>query len=148
MHIRHESNPSYAAQNFLLDGIAAEATKHGFPPHKPFAFFLYDDTDTIKGGIKGSNFYGSLYIDYIYVDPTLRGKGYGRALLEKAESWALDQECTFATLTTMSFEAKDFYLKCGYTIEFEQKGYMQDASMIYLRKNFKTVCHSDGPLGF
>ena len=135
MHIRHESNPSYAAQSFLLDGIAIEAANHGFPPHKPFSFFLYDDEAAIKGGIKGSNFYGSLYIDYIYVDPTVRGKGYGRALLEKAEVWALDQHCTFSTLTTMSFEAKDFYLKCGYTIEFEQKGYIQSTSMIYLRKN-------------
>lgn len=137
MYIRQESSPSYAAQNFLLDGITAEAHTHGFPPHTPFSFFLYDDTSMIKGGIKGSNFYGSLYIDYIYVDPTVRKQGYGRALLEKAEVWALDQQCTFATLTTMSFEAKNFYLKCGYVIEFEQKGYVQDASMIYFRKNFK-----------
>lgn len=141
MHIRHESNPSYAAQNFLLDGIAAEATGHGFPPHNPFAFFLYNDAHVVKGGIKGSNFYGSLYIDYIYVDPILRGEGYGRALLEKAESWALDQQCTFATLTTMTFEAKDFYMKCGYTIEFEQKGYMNNANMIYFRKNL--ICYPD-----
>lgn len=135
MYIRLESNPSYAAQNFLLDGITAEATIYGFPKHTPFAFFLYDDVQEIKGGIKGSNFYGSLYIDYIYIDPLLREQGYGRILLEKAESWALDQHCTFATLTTMNFEAKNFYLKCGYTIEFEQKGYMNDASMIYFRKN-------------
>lgn len=135
MYIRLESNPSYAAQNFLLDGITAEAKTHGFPPHTPFAFFLYDAVHTVKGGIKGSNFYGSLYIDYIYIDQALRGQGYGRALLEKAEAWAREQKCTFATLTTMNFEAKDFYLKCGYMIEFEQLGYIKNASMIYFRKN-------------
>lgn len=137
MHIRQELTPSYAAQNFLLDGITSEASSHGFPPHTPFSFFLYDDTHLVKGGIKGSNFYGALYIDYIYVDSALRGQGYGRALLEKAEAWALEQQCTFSTLTTMHFEAKDFYLKCGYTIEFEQKGYMKNASMIYFRKNLR-----------
>ncbi len=138
MYIRLEQNPSYAVQNFLLDGITSEASAHGFPPHTRFSFFLYDNEHVAKGGIKGSNFYGSLYIDYIYVDPALRGQGYGRALLEKSEEWGMSQQCTFATLTTMSFEAKDFYLKCGYEIEFEQKGYRQGASMIYLRKNLNT----------
>lgn len=84
---------------------------------------------------KGSNFYGSLYIDYIYVAHALRGQGFGRALLETAETWALEQQCAFATLTTMSFEAKNFYLKCGYALEFEQTGYMNNASMIYFRKD-------------
>jgi GNAT superfamily N-acetyltransferase len=135
MRIRQETTPSYAAQNFLLNGITTEAKAHGFPPHTPFAFFLYDSANVVKGGIKGSNFYGSLYIDYIYVEGALRGQGYGRMLLEKAEAWAIDQRCTFATLTTMSFEAKNFYLKCGYSIEFEQKGYINSASMIYFRKN-------------
>lgn len=135
MYIRQELTPSYAAQSFLLDGIATEARIHGFPPYTPFSFFLYDDTHLVKGGIKGSNFYGSLYIDYIYVAHALRGQGFGRALLEKAETWALEQQCAFATLTTMSFEAKNFYLKCGYALEFEQTGYMNNASMIYFRKD-------------
>ena len=135
MYIRFESNPSYTLQNFLLDGIATEAVSHGFAAHTRFSFFLYDDAHTVKGGIKGSSFYGSLYIDYIYVDLSLRQQGYGRSLLERAEQWGIDQHCTFVTLTTMSFEAKNFYLRCGYEVEFEQFGYAQGASMIYFRKN-------------
>lgn len=135
MYIKQEHNPSYALQNFLLEGIIAQARQHGFPTHLYFSFFLYDDNHQVRGGIKGSNFYGSLYIDYIYVAPNLRSKGYGRALLEQAEQWGIEQHCTFATLTTMNFEAKGFYLRCGYTVEFEQTGYMNNASMIYLRKN-------------
>ena len=135
MYIRLEPHPSYALQNFLLDGISSQANAQGFPAHTPFSVFLYDDTHVVKGGIKGSNFYGSLYVDYIYVDASLRGQGYGRALLEKAELWGMDQGCTFATLTTMSFEAKEFYLKCGYTVEFEQNGYFYSASMLCFRKN-------------
>jgi len=135
MYIRLESNPSYTLQNFLLDGISTQARNHGFSSHVYFSFFLYNENHIVKGGIKGSNFYGSLYIDYIYVDPDLRGHGHGRSLLQKAEEWGATQNCTFVTLTTMSFEAKNFYLKCGYTIEFEQKGYINDASMIYFRKN-------------
>ena len=139
MHVRFETNPSYLNQNFLLDGILKQAKQHGFLPHVRFAFFLYDDQNNIHGGIKGSNFYGSLYIDYIYVEPSLRGNGYGREFLVNAESWGIAQGCNFSTLTTMSFEAKDFYLKCGYTIEFEQTGYHNDARMIYLRKLLEPV---------
>ncbi len=135
MYIRLDSNPSYTAQNFLLEGILSQARALGFPEHTYFCFLLYDDDQKVQGGIKGSNFYGSLYIDYIYVAPDLRGQGYGRALLKAAEDWGTSQDCSFATLTTMSFEAKDFYQHIGYQIEFEQQGYLNGASMFYLRKD-------------
>ena len=64
----------------------------------------------------------------------VRGEGYGEQLLMKAEDFGREKNCSFSTLDTMDFEAKDFYVKFGYEVEFERKGFDKDSTMYMLRK--------------
>lgn len=43
-------------------------------------------------------------------------------------------KCPFAFVATMSFQAREFYEKIGFTLEFTRSGYKHGTSFHYLRK--------------
>jgi GNAT superfamily N-acetyltransferase len=133
--IEYSADPSFADKQFLTTGICQEAAlKKGLSPIEPFAFFLKDETGNTVGGITGVCYYGCLFIDELYVSPDYRGKGWGSRLMDAAECH--DRHCTFYTVTTMDWEARDFYEKHGYKVEFVRSGYEKDSRLYFMRKNF------------
>ena len=50
----------------------------------------------------------------LWVKDDHRGKGFGTALLNRAEQIALERPCHVAFLSTLTFQAPGFYEKCGY----------------------------------
>ena len=85
-------------------------------PVKNISFILRDEEETILGGITGTIFWYSLHIDFLWVDESLRGKGYGKQLLGKIEKIATENSCRLIQLDTFSFQAPDFYQKYGYEV--------------------------------
>ncbi|AEV92469.1 MULTISPECIES: GNAT family N-acetyltransferase [Rickettsia] len=55
--------------------------------------------------------------------------------MQKVEDLARERGCNFIHLVTMDCQAKSFYEKLGYKIEFAMHGYEKDSIMYYLRKN-------------
>ncbi|MGV2787448.1 GNAT family N-acetyltransferase, partial [Clostridium perfringens] len=45
-----------------------------------------------------------------------RKSGYGAKLLNEAEKIAIEKQCEFAKLDTLSFQALDFYINQGYEV--------------------------------
>lgn len=58
----------------------------GFVPIETFAFFIKDSVGKTRGGCSGITYYGCLYVDLLWVDPQLRGQGWGTKLMAKAEA--------------------------------------------------------------
>ncbi len=54
--------------------------------------------------------------------------------MAKAEELARKRKCFFIAVNTMDFEAKPFYEKHGFKVEFEMKGFQADSIMYFLRK--------------
>jgi ribosomal protein S18 acetylase RimI-like enzyme len=50
-------------------------------------------------------------MDCIWVDPQYRGKGFAKSVMSKLEDYAKQKHCSFITLETSDFQAKDFYTK-------------------------------------
>lgn len=117
----------------ILDKHALEA--RGLTPAKPFAFNIIDNDKNFIAGMKGVMFFGSMYIELLAVDKKFRRQNYGTILIEKAEELARDEKCLFITLVTMDFQAKPFYEKLEYKLEFTRHGYPKDSIMYYLRKD-------------
>lgn len=101
------------------------------------SFVLRDNDGEIKGGITANMFWHHMKIDFLWVDKSVRKKGYGKILLNKLEDYAREKDCRFIYLDTFSFQAPEFYQKNGYVIfgvlEDHPKGYNQ----YFLQKRFQ-----------
>jgi ribosomal protein S18 acetylase RimI-like enzyme len=81
-----------------------------------FCFTVKDEQGNILGGISGSTKMQSLFIQFLWVDESIRGKGFGQKLMEKAENFAVEKKCRMVKVDTFSFQAPDFYKILGYEV--------------------------------
>lgn len=70
--------------------------------------------DEIVGGLAGWVWLGWLSIDALWIAEKYRGKRYGTALMEAAESEARERGIRNVFLNSFSFQAPGFYEKLGY----------------------------------
>lgn len=119
----------------VIAGLSAHAhAKKGLGPAKLFSFTLTDEEGVFQGGICGITYYGCLYIDLLHINETLRGQGYGTQLINKAETLGRERGCSFATVHTMEWQARELYEKLGYEVEFVREGYDRGTVMYLMRK--------------
>ncbi|WCR55988.1 GNAT family N-acetyltransferase [Rickettsia asembonensis] len=130
-----ENMEEHYLQQIRLEIEKEAKNKKDFDKSIPFSFVCLDKKKNFIAGISGVSFYGALFVDVIGVSENFREKRYGTLLMEKAENLAKERNYKFIYLITMDFEAKPFYEKLGYKIEFAMHGYKKDSIMYYLRKN-------------
>jgi ribosomal protein S18 acetylase RimI-like enzyme len=103
-------------------------------PLKSISFMLRNAEGTIMGGITGTMFWYHLHIDFLWVDASLRGQGYGKELLQRMEAAAIEHKCRLILLDTFSFQAPDFYQKLGYQITGVVEDHPEGFQLYYLEK--------------
>ena len=77
--------------------------------------------------LHGQQVLENIHIKALVVDKAYQKKGLGASLLSELEEKAAEAGATSITLSTKSYQAKDFYLKQGYEIyasleDIPQKG--------------------------
>jgi GNAT superfamily N-acetyltransferase len=87
-----------------------------------WAFVVRDDAGSVVCGVGGHIKWDWMYVQHLIVAPELRGKGAGRELMQRAEELARSKGVVGMHLKTLGYQAKDFYLKCG----FEVNGVIED----------------------
>lgn len=123
-------------QEILLKGISDFTfQKKGFPPLQSFSIFIKNQQQNVLGGISGVILHGSLHIDSLWVDESLRHQGWGTKLMQEAEEIGKKGRLVFITVNTMEWEGLPFYQKLGCSIEFTRDGYSENSKMFLLRKN-------------
>ncbi len=75
---------------------------------------IIKEGDVIAGGIVAESMSDLLEIEFLYVNPAFRGKGYGKKLLESVEKEAKEKGIKRILLNTYSFQAPGFYQQMGY----------------------------------
>jgi GNAT superfamily N-acetyltransferase len=93
-----------------------------------------DENKQIVGGLKGYCYGNAFFVDILFMDEQLRGKGYGTQLMKLAEHEAKMNACDFVHLDTFSFQALPFYQKLGYIV-YAELGYTADIMRFYLKKD-------------
>jgi ribosomal protein S18 acetylase RimI-like enzyme len=81
-----------------------------------FSIFLRTEDGEVFGGIIGTTFWGRMYINSIWVHESLRGRGWGRKLMQAAEAEAIRRGCTAVHTDTFSWQSPDFYQSLGYEV--------------------------------
>ncbi len=81
-----------------------------------WAFTLRDEAGAVVGGVGGHFKWDWMYVQHLIVAPELRGKGVGRALMQKAEELARSKGVVGMYLKTLGYQAPEFYQKCGFEV--------------------------------
>ncbi len=86
------------------------------PPRYGWYASCGDDGD-ISGGLVYQLYdNGDMYVDFLWVDDSLRGQGAGTKLLDLAKAKALELNRRAITLYTAAFQAPDFYRNYGFVL--------------------------------
>jgi GNAT superfamily N-acetyltransferase len=139
-NIRVVSDPraSAADVDFVRDGLSLfNVAATGDSYYSPLAIFLRDERDAVLGGAYGHVWGGWLDLSLLWVAEPLRGKGYGRKLLEAAEDEARSQGCRGVLLSTFSFQARPFYERFGYEVIADVPDYPIGHTYHVLKKNLQ-----------
>lgn len=113
--------------------------KFDFVTPKDLAVFIRDDDDEVIGGLVGHTFGLWFIIKTLWVDKTLRNKGFGSKILQMAEDEAIKRGCKFVFVDTYNFQAPLFYRKFGYEEVLELENYPVVGKRQYFRKNLPEV---------
>ncbi len=135
-HIDVEQTPVDASSEAITLGLRAFNDNYmtrGEPT--PFNIVLRDDDGAIVGGCMCEMRWQWMYVDRLWVSDSHRGGGFGSALLEAAEDEALRRGCTKAYLDTLSFQARPFYEKLGWSVFGTQSDYPPGMTRYFLQKD-------------
>jgi GNAT superfamily N-acetyltransferase len=116
MKVALEDDPDDEVLRGLMDGMRAfnAAAVPGIRPQKIVAA-VRDDDGALRGGVIGRLAGDSVYMEVVWNDDSARGRGLGRDMMKLVEGRARELGAREAWLYTMSFQARPFYEKLGYS---------------------------------
>lgn len=88
----------------------------GPPERKPFAWVIRGVQREVVAGVSGFVHWKWAYISQLWVNETLRGRGFGPQLLQQVRDWGKTQNLTGVYIDTFSVKVKSFYEKQGFTL--------------------------------
>ncbi len=83
---------------------------------QPLCAFIYDRDGDVRGGLVGSTYWDWFDLRYFWVDEALQNRGYGKHLLQLAESECRKRGMIGITCDTSDFQALPFYQSQGFDI--------------------------------
>ena len=105
--------------------------------YEEISLFLKDENGIVCGGINAEVCWNWLEIHTFMIDEDIRKSGFGTKLLLEIEKIALEKECDFIKVDTLSFQALGFYEKNGYQVFGSLDNVGRDYTHYYLKKDLK-----------
>lgn len=94
--------------------VAFNREQAGPNEYRPFTLTLRAENGETVGGAYGALFFRWLHVEMLVVPEGYRGRGHGRALLERIEKLARAEGCIGVWLDTYAFQAPGFYARAGF----------------------------------
>ena len=104
---------------------------------RPLASFANDAAGRVVGGAVGRTWGRCCELLQLWVEPRHRARGVASRLLRQFEARAADRGCDIFYLTTLSFQAPEFYRKRGYASIAEISGYPDGIVKFFMYKEVR-----------
>lgn len=101
------------------------------------AFQAIED-DKLVGVVVVQQVFCALQIKFLAVASDYRRHGIGHQLVQRALEYAYQAKCNVAFVETFNYQARDFYLKMGFHLEFTRESYGQGIEYHYLKHTLIT----------
>jgi GNAT superfamily N-acetyltransferase len=98
--------------------------------------YVRDAEGRIVGGAIAEVEWENVHIEFLWVDETLRGQGIGTRVLRRIEEGGRAAGATWASVTTYSFQAPQFYRKHGYRVIGQMDGLPPGHTWFLFRRDF------------
>ncbi|EJQ3973995.1 GNAT family N-acetyltransferase [Listeria monocytogenes] len=103
----------------LIEGLLEHKERLGYDIPKSDAahigFAALNESGEIVGGVTAKISYGELHVSLLSVDQNTQSSGVGSELMAQIERYGRANNCHHISLTTFSYQAPEFYIKCGFT---------------------------------
>lgn len=128
--------PTNADIEAVLAALAAnEALAGRDGAYQAYSILLRDEPGgPVVGGLYGYQLFDWMFIQYVAVPPSQKGKGIGTQLMARAEKWARERKLAGLWLDTFAFQARPFYEKLGFTVFGEIADHPRGSSRFFLKK--------------
>jgi len=136
--INYDPAPQPDDVTFIRNGLSAYNKLHAMEDtFEPHTWFVRDREGKLVGGLLAGFIWNWLYIDILWLSEELRDQGFGTRLLAEAEQMAIQRGCTGVDLITMSFQAREFYERHGYTVYGALDNFPPGHTKYHLKKLFE-----------
>lgn len=136
MEFQIKELPLEEVESKVVDGLLGHKSRLGYDIPKTETTYIslaaLNTNSEIVGGVTAKISYGELHVSLLSVDKDLQGSGVGTALMNEVEAYGKAQNCHHISLTTFSYQAPEFYKKCGYS----ELGRIQDFPLKGVEKYF------------
>ncbi|NRA83298.1 MAG: GNAT family N-acetyltransferase [Gammaproteobacteria bacterium] len=135
MKIEILDQPEPQLADFLLQKIVEFNWQHWEVSERlPLAAQLKDQQGNVIAGASARTFGDWLLIDTLWVSEQLRGQNIGSQILAQIETAAIARGCNKCLLDTLNFQARGFYQKHGYQVQWTQQGYPKTGAKHFMVK--------------
>lgn len=109
-------------RNKVIEHNGASLPEEQKSPKEGISFIARDENGEIIGGVTGTAYWGHMHIDFLWVDPEVRGQRIAEQLMKQMEEYSRTQNYSLLVVETFSFQAPGFYKKQG----FQEFGVLED----------------------
>lgn len=128
--------PNFKDYKVISDGMLLYHDKSGHRRTSEIInIFLKDENKKVYGGAIATVLWNGIEINSLWVDESLRNKGYGRKIIEEIEKEGIKRGCNIIYTNTFSWQAPEFYEKLGYKQYGKLENFPPGNSLTYFYKN-------------
>ena len=128
------AEPNAAELDAIGDGLAAFNSADVGPSGRVPIAVLVRGEGKVLGGISGYTAWGWLYVQWLWLDESLRGQGMASRVLQMAEDEAVRRGCHGAYIDTFNPVALRVYQRQGYVPFGELKDFPKGRTRTFLQK--------------
>lgn len=134
MKLTFDGNPTEDEIKIFHDGLVKYNNEFVLDDFERHFIVAKSDTGVVVGGIEFETYWGRSFIHNLWVEDGYRSNGLGTELLRRIEKIIKSKNCHGIDVSTMTFQAKEFYEKNGFICVGKFENYIKGNECLFFSK--------------